>query len=286
VSEQAEALLARTKDLRPVMLMLRATTRLRGVAGFNLGLQLLNSLLERFWDGIHPMLDADDDNDPTMRLNALAPLTDENMVLRDLYDAQVCSAPGVGPIRVRDIAVSHNALAAPPGSSPLSQAQVLGGLKTVHAEHPEAVNALGSASTLLTQLQTVIIERTGRADAIDLAPLRSIGTLLKEVFVSVAGVQAQPEVDAAGAEAGAVDAGAAAPRAAASRGEILTRQDALAALDRVVHYLEQSEPGNPAPLLIQRAKRLIGVSFYDIMADLAPNAMDAIVAVTGQRPPE
>lgn len=284
VSEQAEALLARTKDVRPAMLLLRAATRLRGVAGFNTGLQLLNTLLDRFWDGIHPKLDADDDNDPTMRLNALAPLTDESMVLRDLYDAQVCTAPGVGPIRVRDIAIAHNALAAPPGSATLSQAQVHGGLQAVHAEHPEVVTSLGSVWTLSSQLQAVIIERTGRADAIDLAPLRSIGTLLKQVCNSVAGAPVDAEADAAAEPGALADTGT--PRPSAVRGEIHNRQDVLAALDRVVHYLEQAEPGNPAPLLIQRAKRLIGVSFYDIMADLAPNAMDAIETVTGRRPSE
>jgi type VI secretion system protein ImpA len=70
------------------------------------------------------------------------------------------------------------------------------------------------------------------------------------------------------------------------RGEIQSRQDALQMLDRVIRYLEQAEPGNPAPLLIERAKKLIGVSFLEIMANLAPNAMDTIENVTGKRPSE
>jgi type VI secretion system protein ImpA len=107
VAEQADAILRRSKDVRAAVLLLRAATRLQGVPGFNAGLQLLTGLFDRFWDGIHPTLDADDDNDPTMRLNALAPLWDENMVLRDLYDAQVGMAPGVGQIRVRDIAIAR-----------------------------------------------------------------------------------------------------------------------------------------------------------------------------------
>ncbi len=49
-----------------------------------------------------------------------------------------------------------------------------------------------------------------------------------------------------------------------------------------IRYLEQTEPGNPAPLLIARAKKLIGVSFLEIMADLAPNALDTIETVTGK----
>lgn len=54
-------------------------------------------------------------------------------------------------------------------------------------------------------------------------------------------------------------------------------------LDRVIRFLETTEPGNPAPLLIERAKKLIGVSFLEIMANLAPNALDTIENVTGRR---
>jgi len=67
------------------------------------------------------------------------------------------------------------------------------------------------------------------------------------------------------------------------RGEIGTRQDAIQMLDRVIAYLERTEPGNPAPLLIERAKKLIGVSFLDIIANLAPDAMNTIEHVTGAR---
>ena len=55
-------------------MVLRAATRLQGVTGFDLGMQLLTGLLETFWDVIHPELDAEEDDDPTMRLNALSAL--------------------------------------------------------------------------------------------------------------------------------------------------------------------------------------------------------------------
>lgn len=64
VAERADAQLRRGEDVRAAVLLLRAATRLQGVAGFTAGLQLLTSLLDTFWDGIHPKLDADDDNDP------------------------------------------------------------------------------------------------------------------------------------------------------------------------------------------------------------------------------
>ena len=89
VSEQAQALLLRTKDVRVAMLALRAATRLDGFSGFSQGAALLLGLLQRFWDSAHPQLDADDHNDPTMRINALAPLVDLGMVLHDVQEAAV-----------------------------------------------------------------------------------------------------------------------------------------------------------------------------------------------------
>lgn len=283
VAEQAQALLGRTKDVRAAVLLLRASTRMQGIAGFVMGLRLLTGLLDRHWEGIHPKLDADDDNDPTMRLNALAPLTDEGMVLRDLYEANVGVARGVGPIRVRDIAIAHNALASAGADAGYSAAQVHGGLEAIRGETPEMLQTLMEMPTLVTQLQTLIVERTGRTDLIDLGPLRAIANVLSKACAAVAGPAAQAEAEAGVEAAADAGAGSAAVARAAVPGEIRNRQDALQTLDRVIRYLEQAEPGNPAPLLIARAKKLIGVSFFEIMADLAPNALDTIETVTGKQ---
>lgn len=287
VGEQAQGILRRSKDVRAAVLLLRASTRMQGVEGFATALQLLNGLLDTFWEGIHPKLDADDGNDPTMRLNALVPLTDEATGLRDLYEAQVGMARGVGPIRVRDIAIAYNALTAVGSETTYSMAQVQGALEAIQADRPEALQAAMGVPALVDRLQQLIVERTGRVDAVDLDALRTIGRVLQKACAAASGV---PD-DIAGEASGDADAdgqgnGASASRPAAMRGEIQNRQDAVQMLDRVIRYLEQAEPGNPAPLLIERAKKLIGVSFLEIMANLAPNAMDTIETVTGRRPSE
>ncbi|HSV58235.1 MAG TPA: type VI secretion system protein TssA [Variovorax sp.] len=281
VSEQAQALLGRAKDARAAILLLRASTRLQGLEGFSLGLQLLTALLERYWEDLHPKLDADDDNDPTMRLNALAPLADESTVLRDLYEAQVGIARGVGPVRVRDIAIAHGTLAAVGSDASYTLAQVDGALEAIQAERPQAIQTLTGVANQVARLQTLLGDRTGRSDSIDLAPLRGICAVLAKACAHLSGVAAED-----GASGDALDATGAAAAPAAARGEIRTRQDALQTLDRVIRFLEQTEPGNPAPLLITRAKKLIGVSFLEIMADLAPNALDTIETVTGKQTTE
>lgn len=282
VAEQAEMLLRRSKDVRVTVLLLRASTRLQGMVGFTLGLQLLTGLLDRFWEGIHPKLDADDGNDPTMRLNALAPLSDEAMVVRDLYDVPIGTARGVGPIRVYDIAIAYNTLTAVGGEATYSLAQVNGGLEQILTDTPETRTVLLDVSTSTRRLQGLLSERSGRVDVIDLGRLNTIGAVLRQACNAVAGEPGESDkaLEGAPVETPATN------RPTFPRGEIQSRQDALQMLDRVIRYLETAEPGNPAPLLIERAKKLIGVSFLEIMANLAPNALDTIEAVTGARPSE
>lgn len=279
VGRQARELLQRSKDLRAAMLLLRACTRMHGLPGFTAAGQLIQGLLERYWDSVHPMLDVDDDNDPTMRLNALAAFADDATVLQDLYSASVGTAPGVGPIRVRDIAIARNALAAT-GES-LSPSVVQGGLQALQADQPEITGQLRAIQTLVNTLDDTLGSRTSLPGAVDFSKLRVIGQVLAQAASSVGDADAPDEQSAGPADEAD---GAPAPRTRAAAGEVHSREDALLVLDKVIHYLNRAEPGNPAPLLIERAKRLLGVSFLDIMADLAPNALDTIEVITGKRP--
>ena len=71
VHEQALQLAARTRDLRVAVWLARSGAHLSGLAGAVRGLQLAQGLLERHWQGLHPQLDALDNDDPTARVNAL-----------------------------------------------------------------------------------------------------------------------------------------------------------------------------------------------------------------------
>lgn len=275
VQQQAIELLGRSKDLRSAIFLLRAVTHTQGLAGSALALALLRDLLDQFWDSVHPQLDADDDNDPTMRLNALAALGDEATLVRDLHDAVLGTAPGIGPIRVRDLAIAHGALAAASDAESLSPAAVQGGLDAILPQAPDTVRAMRELGGLLRAIADTVATRS--PGTLDLERPLALARLLAAATPDGDG-HAEP---AAGESAAAADAAGAAPAASAPPGEIRSRQDALRMLDRVSHFLQQSEPSNPAPLLIARAKQLIGVNFLDIINNLAPDALEAIERIAG-----
>ena len=74
VDAQAVALLAVTRDLRILQYLAVARLHLRGLTGFAEVLRVVRTQLEANWAYVHPQLDPEDDNDPTLRANALAGL--------------------------------------------------------------------------------------------------------------------------------------------------------------------------------------------------------------------
>src|ERR1700753_485952 len=80
VDARATELLLRSKDLRPAAALASALAVRRGLPGLGEGIAVIRGLLERFWAGVHPQLDPDDPTDATMRVNALAGLTEPRLI--------------------------------------------------------------------------------------------------------------------------------------------------------------------------------------------------------------
>lgn len=283
VGSEAAALLERTKDLRVAALLLRSETRTAGIAGFVQALRWLEALMRQYWPSLHPALDADDGDDPTMRVSALQTLADGSMLVADFREALVATVRGIGPLRVRDIENAMNAGQGRASEQSLTQEQVSGGLREVVAQQPAVLDPILDAVPAIVAFQNTFNELCGRGDLLDLTPLRRPAYTLQQLC------QPMRQQAAQGADGGAPAASEAGPAPAAAaavapptRG-IATREDAIRMLDLVIDYLRQAEPSSPAPLLIQRAKRLIGADFMAIMADLAPDAVDTVERISGQR---
>ena len=68
----ATDLFKRTKDLRVAAQLGRSWMELRGLAGYSDGLRVVEGLLERYWDEVHPALADGGEYDPRPRIYALA----------------------------------------------------------------------------------------------------------------------------------------------------------------------------------------------------------------------
>ena len=52
-------------------------------------------------------------------------------------------------------------------------------------------------------------------------------------------------------------------------------------MDRISEYFQRNEPSSPVPLLMHRAKRLVSMSFMDILKDMAPDGVSQASTVGG-----
>ena len=296
VQSKALALMERTRDLRIAVLLARAQTVLEGLPGLTGSLELIRQLLLQHWDHLHPQLDPDDQNDPTLRMNALAALVDPVGLLRDLRSAPFVQSPaGACSIREAELAlgISRAAEDQPP---PMTRAQI-SGLVRGHAAaggRNESQRAFETAGAL----KSVLVERVGVHQAPDLGPLlqqlRPLAAFHAEAVGQATPVPLEARsgvAEAAGgnpASASAFDAAAGHPGGDGSLApaEIRSRDDAIRELERICAYLEREEPANPAPLLIRRAQRLLQMSFIDILRDIAPEGMPSIEKIAGLPPTE
>ena len=63
---------------------------------------------------------------------------------------------------------------------------------------------------------------------------------------------------------------------------IQSRQDVVAMLEKLCHFMEEHEPAHPAPLFMRRAQRLLSMNFMEIVRDLTPDAFDAMSHYKGR----
>jgi len=272
VNDQALELGRRTRDLRVAVLLARSGARLHGAAAFAHGLSLTAGLLERHWDRLHPALDAEDHNDPTMRLNALDPLAAADGGLADLRAAAIGSArPG---LTVRLIELAAGKAEPLPGENAPSPEGVQQALQAAEAASPGLLATLRQAHADAKRIEAVLSDKTpGRGP--ELRPLLTLTHALASAASVAAGSVAMAD---AGESAGSSPPGVA---VRAAPGSLQSREDVIRLLDRACEWLESNEPTNPAPLLIRRAQRLMGKSFLEIIRDLAPAGIDQIENIAG-----
>jgi len=277
MKEQALLLFERTRDVRVAIQLMRAGARLSGFGGFASGLALVHGLLERHWDTLHPQLDASDNNDPTMRLNALDPLVDdESAVVNNSAVVDLRAAPlgaNRSSITVRQIELAFGKVDPLPGEAAPSEAGALQGIREAGGDIPALLAAMAGCHEHVRGIEAIIGAKVGASRGPDLKVLRSVTQCLARA------------AQAAGGESAAGPAGdnfaASAPARSSVPGSIATRDDALQALDRVCEWIERHEPTNPAPLLIRRAKRLMTKNFIDIIRDLAPDGLSQVERIAG-----
>lgn len=284
VLDAAIELLGRTKDLRIAVHAAFAALRTEGLPGLRDGVAVLRGFAERYWEQVHPQLDPDDP-DPLERVNIIASLVDHDTFLRRIRETPLCGSARTGRFSLRDILVARGELPVTPDPQhpPVDIAQIEAGFEDTPVDALQATAQVAAeAGAHLQSLDEFLTQTIGAKSTRDLTPFRAMMERVgKELQERLAKRGYGPAPKAGEATGGAPGQQAGAGAALPLSGEIRSPQEVLAALDKVCHYYEVSEPSSPVPLLLRRAQRLVSKSFVEIIRDLTPEAMRQIETIGG-----
>lgn len=269
-------LMGRTRDLRVVVGLTRALLGMEGAAGLAAGLSLLAALLSAQWEHLHPQLDADDDNDPTLRLNTLAALVEAGGMLRQLRDMPLVEVRAIGAFGLRDIDASEGNEAG--DASRAAPATIVAAFGAASQDDLAATcAALDAAGASVREIEAALAHHVGAGMGIDLTPLASL--------LQRAAGQLRPHLAGATPPEAAAQPGACADLVAAVRadGEITGRADVVRQLERICAWYARTEPSSPVPLLLQRARGLVEMNFTELMEELAPDGLNQLAQISGVR---
>jgi type VI secretion system protein ImpA len=282
ISEKAVALLRVSKDLRVATHLARALLHVRAFSGFAEGLELLRRMVGEQWVVCQPPLDAEDNNDPTERVNAMAGLTQREMI-NAIRSAPIVKSKAFGEVSLRD--VEAGAVRRSDGTT--GSATVDASFQEVPvAELTQAAASLARCVAEAKGLEEAWGAHLGEGAGPNLADLRRVLWQAHEavkVRAANAAAAATATNGANGAPAGSQETGpVAASQAGPLRGEPRSREDVVRALDAICTYYSRYEPSSPVPLLLERCKRLVTMSFIDIVKDMLPDGLSNIETIAGK----
>ncbi len=282
VQTKALVIIERSHDLRAGAILAGAFLNLQGLVGLAETTEYIRRCLEEYWDSCHPQLDADDDNDPTMRINAVRGLAAGETMLRWLRKAPITKSRTFGRICLRDIQIATGEVQPAEGENGPDRATVRAAFEDTDADYLAAQLAAAKA----TVANVKAIDAKFRNETPGFGPdLDELTKMLQQIVRHMSEYVAAPAgaVSDETPEAEETDAAAAPARRAVTGapGTIETQRDVTAALDAIISYYRRAEPSSPIPIVLERAKRMVGADFMSIVKDMAPKGLENVMLIGG-----
>jgi type VI secretion system protein ImpA len=290
VRDKSVELLARGRHLRLGILLTLSAVRLEGFAGLRDGLAVIRAWLEQQWDTVWPVLDAEDNNDPTERVNSLAALAtplftfgDTTKLLDRVYESPICESRQLGMFSLKDIAIAAGTLEAPPAKEGAEQKPVptLDVIDGAFAEtDKERLEEIAKAAEEADQHAQAISDAFERNCGTGIGPdVTGLKTILKDAVTQIRRRLGQVAPEEGGPAGGGEEGGGGS--GAAISGDVRNSRDALMALDKIIHYFEVAEPSSPVPLICRGAQRMVGKNFAEIVRVLTPDVVTTLENIAG-----
>jgi type VI secretion system protein ImpA len=290
VQNKALAVLERAHDLRAAVFLSDAILQSEGVQGFADVTTLMRGMLEDFWDTCHPMLD-EDDGDPTMRVNAVQDICGQpdgmggpSPVYRSLRRAALTESRGFGRFSMRDIEIAEGLIAAPAHMDHIPDTATISA--AFQDSDDDVLNARFSAiETIEANIRAIsaVFDEQTPGQGPELDPLLKLLRQMTQKMRSYGSMGETEQTTPTEDETDGADVVSAPSRpvGGGAPGAINSPTDVANTIDRIIAYYKREEPSSPLPLLLERAKRLVGADFLTIINDMAPRGLENVHLVGG-----
>lgn len=281
LASKARVILERSHDIRAAVYLADSELRLKGLTGFAEITTYIRGCLEEYWDTCHPQLDEEDDNDPMMRINAVTGLAGRTTILRGLRTAAYLTNSRVmGRVTLRDFEILNGDVTPSDDETPKSSSEIEAAFTDTADEEIEAFyNAAKTALDDVNAIDAVFLAKTpGYGPSLEELQ-KLLNKIIKLLSKYVKSADSIPDAVDEPADTGGAPRPAA--RGGGVPGSIESRSDVTAALDRIMDYYSRHEPSSPLPILLKRAKRLVGAEFMEIINDLAPEGAANVRLIGG-----
>ncbi|KVM64671.1 ImpA [Burkholderia ubonensis] len=265
------ALLLRTKDIRLLTILIRCRIRQSGAEGLRDGIALLQQMLERYGEALHPTPVVDGERDPIVYSNAIAALADADAALADARDIPLPKTAGL-QLQLRDI---EKAFAVPRAKDALAPDSAGRLLSELWNRRDPVLVALADAQRAVADI-VARMRDTLQGDAPD---LDGIVKLLQPFAPTALDAGRTP---AASSPSDALPEATWAPAASAGTSAETARHtdraappvapdtrpaDRWSALETIREtrlWFEQNEPSSPVIVLLRQSERMVGKRFSEL----------------------
>jgi type VI secretion system protein ImpA len=258
-------LLARTRDIRLLIILAKFYILNRDLEGFAIAIHAIRELLSERWDDVHPR---GDNGVFSARMAAIDTLDDLVPIIFPLQYAPLVRDPRIGDVSYRTYMIANGEVPARDGEDAHDLTTFEGAMDRV--EMSQIVRTLAQIDALRTALVDIRHVSTERAGFEYAAKLERLPELVDKIHSLLNGVVAKRDPSAALETEPAGKGAEPAADAPAALCEVRSLADVADALAAVAEYFSRREPSNPALLLVRQAEQLMGKSFFEVMQVLVP----------------
>ena len=229
------------------------------------------------------MLDADDDNNPTMRLNVLKELCDWDGMLVPARNAPIVSFPALGTFGLRHVGLATGEIKLTAGSteSPPALDLIEGAFRNCKVEELQATAAhVQQGIANLKAIENFVTQQVGLNNALRLAELLDSLQQIERVLAP-ASLPAAWASRATAPKPRPESWGRGVPRPASLSARSAAATTCCGCSTRSASTMSAMSPAARSRSCLRRCKRLVPMQFVDIVRDLVPGGFAEFETLRG-----